>query len=164
VRKLLRLLMRYPHGARQVWRVGNVPSVEAEDRRHLHRALETVQQERARTTNRIKGLRRSQGVRIPSGNKLPEPLDALRRWAGSPVPSGLRRRVLRVSAHYQCLNAPIAAWEAERRALLRPSAEANIEKVRQVMQLKGIGINGSWLLVMEVFGWRQLTTRRAVGG
>ena len=24
------------------------------------------------------------------------------------------------------------------------------------MQLKGIGINGAWLLVMEFFGWRAL--------
>jgi transposase len=164
VRKLLSMLMRYHHGERQVWRVVNVPSVEAEDQRHLHRDLETVKQERARTTNRIKGLLSSQGVRIPSVNKLPEQLDALRLWDGSPVPSGLRRRLLRVYAHYQFLNEQIAALEAERRALLRTSAEAKIEKVRQLMQLKGIGINGSWLLVMEVFGWRELKTRRAVGG
>jgi len=109
VRKLLSMLMRYHHGERQVWRVVNVPSVEAEDQRHLHRDLETVQQERARTTNRIKGLLSSQGVRIPSVNKLPEQLDALRLWDGSPVPSGLRRRLLRVYAHYQFLNEQIAA-------------------------------------------------------
>ena len=32
------------------------------------------------------------------------------------------------------------------------------------MQLKGIGINGSWVLVMEFFGWRELKNRREVGG
>jgi transposase len=164
VRKLLSMLMRYHHGERQVWRVVNVPSVEAEDQRHLHRDLETVKQERARTTNRIKGLLSSQGVRLASVNKLPEQLDALRLWDESPVPGGLRRRLLRVYAHYQFLNEQIVALEAERRALLRTSAEAKIEKVRQLMQLKGIGINGSWLLVMEVFGWRALKTRREVGG
>jgi transposase len=109
VRKLLRLLMRYHHGERQVWRVVNVPSVEAEDQRHLHRALETVQQERARTTNRIKGLLSSQGGRITSVHKLPKHLDALRLWDGSPVPSGVRRRFLRVYAPYQCLNEQLAA-------------------------------------------------------
>jgi transposase len=61
VRKLLSMLMRYQHGERHVWGVVNVPSVEAEDQRHLHRDLETVKQERARTTNRIKGLLSSQG-------------------------------------------------------------------------------------------------------
>jgi transposase len=164
VRKLLSMLMRYHYGERQVWRVVNVPSVEAEDQRHLHRDLETLKQERASTTNRIKGLLSSQGVRLASVNKLPAQLDALRLWDGSPVPSGLRRRVLRVYAHYEFLGQQIAALEADRRALLRSSQEANIEQVRQLMQLKGIGINGSWLLVMEFFGWRELKTRREVGG
>ncbi len=62
VRKLLSMLMRYHHGERDVWRVVHVPSVEAEDQRHLHRDLETLKQERASTTTRIKGLLSSQGV------------------------------------------------------------------------------------------------------
>jgi transposase len=164
VRKLLSMLMRYKHGERQVWRVVNVPSVEAEDQRHLHRDLETLKQERASTTTRIKGLLSSQGIRLTSVTKLPEHLDALRLWDGSPIPYGLRRRVLRVYAQYQFLSEQIAAVEAERRAMLQTSQDASIEKVRQLMQLKGIGINGSWLLVMEFFGWRALKTRREVGG
>ena len=32
------------------------------------------------------------------------------------------------------------------------------------MQLKGIGINGSWLLVREFFAWREFKNRREVGG
>jgi transposase len=163
-RKLLSMLRRYPHGERQVGRVVNVPSVEAEDQRHLHRDLEPLKQERARTTNRIKGLLRSQGGRRSRGNKLPEQLDALRLWDGSPVPSGLRRRLLRVYAPYEFLGQQISALEADRRALLRTSPEANIEQVRQLMQLKGLGIKGSWWLVMAFFGWRALKTRREVGG
>ena len=62
VRKLLRMLMRYHHGERDVWRVVHVPSVEAEDQRHLHRDLETLKQERASTTTRIKGVLSSQGM------------------------------------------------------------------------------------------------------
>src|SRR6266571_4045583 len=56
VRKLLSMLIRSYHGERGVWRVVNVPSIEAEDQRHLHRDLETVKQERASTIARIKGL------------------------------------------------------------------------------------------------------------
>ena len=37
VRKLLSMLMRYHQGERHVWQVVKVPSVEAEDHRHLHR-------------------------------------------------------------------------------------------------------------------------------
>jgi transposase len=96
VRQLLSRLMRYAQGERQVWQVVQVPSGETEDQRHRHRDLATLKQERASTTTRIQGLLRSQGIRLTSRHKLPEQLDALRRWDGAPMPPGLRRRVLRV--------------------------------------------------------------------
>jgi transposase len=164
VRKLLSMRMRYEPGEREVGRVVPVPSVAAEDGRHLHRDLETLKQERASTTTRMKGWLRSQGLRLTSRSKLPEPLDALRLWDGSELPSGLRRRVLRVWAHHQFLHEQMAALEAERRALLQSSEDASLEKVRQLRHLKGIGINGAWVLVMEFFGWRALKNRREVGG
>src|SRR5262245_41009628 len=154
VRKLLSMLMRYEQGERHVWQVVKVPSVEAEDHRHLHRDLETLKRERASTMTRIQGLLSSQGLRVTSLTKLPEQLEALQLWDGSPIPPGLRRRVLRVYAHYTFLSEQIAALEAERRAQLQASTDARIDKVRQLMLLKGIGINGAWLLVMEFFGWR----------
>ena len=164
VRKLLSMLIRYEQGECQVWQVVHVPSVEAEDQRHLHRDLETLRRERASTTTRIKGLLSSQGLRLTSLTKLPEQLDALRLWDGSPIPPGLRQRVLRVYAHHQFLSEQIAEVEAERRALLQSSSDASIDQIRQLMMLKGIGINGSWLLVMEFFGWREFNNRREVGG
>ena len=95
---------------------------------------------------------------------MPEQLEGLRLWDGSPIPPGLRRRVLRVYAHYTFLSAQIAEVEAERQAQLQASADTHIDKVRQLMLLKGIGINGAWLLVMEFFGWRTFKNRREVGG
>jgi transposase len=164
VRKLLSMLMRYHQGERHVWQVVKVPSVEAEDQRHLHRGLETLKQERASTTTRLKGLLSSQGIRLTSLTNLPDQLDALRLWDGSPIPLGLRRRILRVYAHHTFLSQQIAEVEAERRTQLQTSSEASIAKVRQLMLLKGIGINGAWLLVMEFFGWRAFKNRREVGG
>ena len=82
----------------------------------------------------------------------------MRLWDGAPMPPGLRQRVLRVYAHHQCLREQIAEVEAERRALLHDSTDASIDKMRQFMLLKGIGITGSWL-----FG-RARVNRRAVGG
>ena len=164
VRKLLSMLMRYHHGERQVWQVVKTPSVEAEDERHLHRDLETLKQERADTTRRIKGLLSSQGLRVESLNQLPEQLDALRLWDGSPLAPGLRRRILRVYAHHTFLSEQIAQVEAERRRQLQMSSDTSIAQVRQLILLKGIGINGAWLLVMEFFGWRDFKNRREVGG
>jgi len=144
--------------------VVNAPSVEAEDQRHLHRDLETLKQERGDPTRRIKGLLRSQGLRVKTLSNVPEQLDALRLWDGAPLPPGLRRRLLRVYAHHRFLSQQIAEVEAERRAHLQTATEARIEKVRQFMQLKGIGINGAWVLGMAFFGWRALKNRREVGG
>ena len=70
------MLIRYAHGERAVWGVVHVPSVEAEDQRHLHRDLETLKQERASTTTRIKVLLSSQGVQLTSLSELPEQLEA----------------------------------------------------------------------------------------
>jgi transposase len=164
VRKLLSLLIRYVYGERQVWQVVKVPAVEAEDHRHLHRDLETLKQERASTMTRIQGLLRSQGIRVTSLTKLPEQLEALRLWDGSPILPGRRRRVLRVSAQYTFLSEQSAAVEAERRAQLQTSSEASLDKVRQLMLLKGIGINGAWVFAREFFGWRAFKNRREVGG
>ncbi len=48
-----------------MWHVVRVPSVAEEDARHLHRLRETIQQERTRLINRMKGLLTSQGVTVP---------------------------------------------------------------------------------------------------
>jgi transposase len=156
--------MRYAQGEHQVWQVVQVPSVEAEDQRHVHRDLETLRQERASTTTRIKGLLSSQGVKLTSLSQLPKQLDALRLWDGSPIPPGLRRRVLRVYAHHQFLCAQIAEVDARRRERLQSSSATSLAMVCQLMLLTGIGINGSWLVVREFFGWRAFTNRRQVGG
>ena len=152
VRKVVRMLRRYESGARDGWRVVKGPAVAAEDQRPLHRDLETLKQERASTTTRIKGLLSSQGIRLTTLSRFPEQLGALRLWDGSEIPKGLRRRLLRVWAHHQFLSEQIAALEAERRALLHSSEDASIEKVRQLMQRRGIGINGAWLFVRALFG------------
>jgi hypothetical protein len=164
VRQLLTILMRFHHGARDVWRVVHVPTVEAEEQRPLHRAWETLKHERARTTTRLKGLRSGQGIRRTRLSQLPEQLDALRLWDGSPIPRGRRRRLLRGSAHSQVWSEPSAALEAEPRAWLHSAQEASLEQGRQWMQRQGIGIKGAWVWVRAFFGWRALKTRRAVGG
>jgi transposase len=51
---LLSLLARHQQGDRR-WRVVRVPTVAEEDARQLHRTRETVQQDRNRLINRLKG-------------------------------------------------------------------------------------------------------------
>ena len=157
VRKLLSMLMRYQHGERQVWQVVKVPSGRGpEDQRHLHRDLETLKQERASTTTRISASLSSQGLRVTSLTTWPEltrgvaPLGWVADAAGA---CGVGCCGCRL--HSTCVpGEQIAEVEVERRALLETAPEASIDKVRQLMQLKGMGINGAWLLAMAFFGWR----------
>jgi len=72
-----------------------------------------------------------------------------------------------VEREYRCLEfvrQEIKELEKERRELLRTSDDPSVEKVRQLLKLKGIGENSAWLFVMEFFGWRDFQNRRQVGG
>jgi hypothetical protein len=61
VGKLVTMLIRYHSGEKRVWSVVHVPSVEAEDKRHLHRELGTLKSDRTRHTNPPAGQRRLPG-------------------------------------------------------------------------------------------------------
>lgn len=161
---LLRLLIRYWNGEREVWSVVRVPSWDAEDARHLHRELMTLKRDRTRVTNRIKAHLATQGVldvEVRAG--FGRDLDALKLWDGLELPEQLKKRLKREWGTWEWLTARIKEVEAERRELLKTSNDPAVEKVRQLGQLKGIGVNCAWLYVMEFFGWREFKNRRQVG-
>jgi transposase len=162
--KLLTMLIRYDSGEKKVWSVVHVPSVEAEDKRHLHRELSTLRKDRTRHINRIKGLLAGQGVRIPVRADFLEKLESVRLWDGSLVPPGLRARLEWEYAGLQFVSQQIMELEAERKRLISTSDDPSVEMVRQLLRLKGIGDNSAWLYVMEFFGWREFRNRRQVGG
>ena len=160
---LLRVLIRYWGGERGVWSVVRVPSPEAEDARHLHRELTTLKRDRTRVTNRIKAVLATQGVRGWSSGR-----SSRRKWSGGAMGRAATagagtKRVKREWATVQWLNGLIGAVEKERRKLLRSSEDEEVAKVRQLLSLKGIGLNSAWLFVMEFFGWREFRNRREVG-
>jgi transposase len=163
VRKLLSMLIRYDSGEKKVWSVVHVPSVEAEDKRHLHRELGILKGDRTRHTNRIKGLLVGQGVRLPVHGDFLERLERVRLWDGSPLPPGLRARLEREYAGWQFVNGHIQELEAQRAELLRTSSDPSVEQVRRLLRLRAIGENSAWLFVMEFFGWREFRNRREVG-
>jgi transposase len=141
-----------------------VPSLEAEDKRHLHRELETLKTDRTRHINRIKGLLVGQGVRMPVGADFLERLKEVSLWDGAPLPTGLRSRLEREYACLQFVEQQIKEVETERNKLLRTSDDPSVEQVRRLLRLRGIGVNSSWVYVMEFFGWRAFRNRREVGG
>lgn len=162
--KLLRLLIRYWGGEDKVWSVVRVPSPEAEDARHLHRELMTLKRDRTRVTNRIRAALATQGVLdVELSAGFETWLEEVRLWDGLGLCDQLRVRLRREWEHRAWLTDQIRAVETERRELLRTSTDPAMEQVRQLMELRGIGINSAWLYVMEFFGWREFRNRREIG-
>jgi len=161
--KLLSMLMRYDNGERKVWSVVRVPTVEQEDSRQLHRDLVALQGERTRHINRIKGLLASYGVRMRVGRGFLERLESKRLWDGRRVPLGLKRRLVREYERFEVVNRQIDEIKGERTQLIKTSESSDVEKVRQLLELRGIGPNSAWLYVMEFFGWRGFRNGREVG-
>jgi transposase len=162
--KLVTMLMRAESGEKKVWSVVNVPTSIEEDRRQVHRELLFARRDRGRHTNRMKGLLAGQGVPLAKLREFPSHVRTARRWDGTSLPPLLCARLEREWATVQAYTARIRALKHERRVLLRVTDDPAIARVRQLNQLRGVGIDSAWLYVMEFFAWRQFRNRRQVGG
>jgi len=161
---LLSLLARYLAGDRRVWRVVRVPSVADEDARQLHRTWETVQQDRTRLINRLKGLLTSVGVRLRLDDDVERRLATARLWDETPVPTGLKARLTRVWAQLELLTAQLEELETARTKLTVDPETAMGRYVTRLPTLRGVGPIGAWVLATEIFGWRQIQNARQLGG
>ena len=162
--KLLRMLIRYHGGERQLWRVVRVPSREDEDARQLHRELESLKRERTRHRNRIHGILMQQGLCIPNPSKkrFLKDLEALRTWDGQQLPVGMKARLVRTYQQLRLVEDQISALATEKREQLKQVDSAKMRQVAQLLRLSGIGPVSSWAFVMEFFGWRRFRNRREV--
>ncbi len=168
VDSLVRMLIRYSLGEHKLWSILHVPSVEEEDRRQLHRELSTLDKEKKRMSNRIRGLLATQGVRIKGSLDLSDrQLESIRIWDSRPLAPGLRDRIRREWARLVFVKEQIASLTRARQNALRKKhqtdEEPDMEKIRQLQRLRAIGPVGAWVLVREFFGWRRFKNRRQVG-
>ena len=161
--KLVQMLIRWYNGERKVWSVVHVPSVEQEDARQLHREMIKLKAERTAGANSIKGLLAGLGLSAIVDETLPAQLEKLRQWDGAKLPPGLHQRLVREFQRLQLINQQLRELEAERTAKIRDDRTPHVEKVRRLLNLKGIGQNGAWLLVYEFFAWRTIRNRRELG-
>jgi transposase len=162
--KLVTMLMRSHGGEPKVWRVVRIPSVADEDRRQRHRELIELKGQRTEHSNRIKGLLATFGLDIVVDADLSRRLEGLRQWDGEPLPAGTTARVLREFARWQQVDEQIRSLSNEQRRAVRDDREPHVERVRRLLDLKGIGPVGAWILVHEVFGWRAIKNRRELAG
>ncbi len=163
VGKLLGQLIRYRSGEEKVWSVVRVPSVEVEDRRQLHRELATLKKDRTRHINRIKGLLAGQGVRLAVKRDFLVRLEGARVWDGSALSAGLRARLEREYERMVLVEQHIKRLEAQRVEAIRHSEDPAVEIARQLLWLKGLGLNSSWLYAMEFFSWRRFQNGKEIG-
>ena len=157
--KLLAMLLRHQAGER-VWSVLHEPSAEAEDERRTHRELARLMHERIAHTNRIGSLLVLHNLRahIVIGGRY---------WAAwwerhsTQVPPLLRAEIERESARLKLVKDQIKALEATRCQEIEHGKQP---LVKQLVQLRSIGPKGAWVLVKEVFGWREFANRRELAG
>jgi transposase len=162
---LVRLLLRHTAGERGVWSVVHVPTVEDEDRRHLHRELFTLTRVRTRQVNRIKGLLALHGVVLPRLRGLPVTPPVLHDWRGVPLPAGVAARLQREWTRLRTIQRDIRALEGERsRVLASPEAPKDpaLRMVARLRALRGVGDVSAWLYTTEFFAWRAFQNRRQV--
>lgn len=160
---LLRALMAWHRGERQVCRVVRVPSVEEEDRRRRGRERERLVNERVQHIGRIKGLLMTQGIRdfAPARRDWRERLDGLRTGDGRRLPTALEAEIERECRRLWLVIDMIKAVEAERDQAASV-ADAG-RKAALLIRFAGIGAVSAHLLVDEVF-YRAFANRREVAG
>lgn len=162
--KLVSMLLRYHAGETKVWSVCRVPEVADEDRRRLHRELIELKDERTRHINRIKGLLANHGIGLAAVDaSFPEKLQAARVWDGSELGADLTGQLLREHARWQFVDRQIRDLEGERNKRIRRDDTHQVGQVRRLLELKGVGLSGAWLLVYELFGWRRIGNRKELG-
>jgi transposase len=161
--KLVNLLCRYHGGERKVWSVVNVPAVADEDRRQLHRGLKDLQRQQTECGNRIQGLLASLGLTAAVDANFRTTLAGLRDWAGQPVPAGMQQRLLQEYAVWETLHRQVRDAANEQERQLRQGKEPYLDQVRQLLGLKAVGVRSAWILVTELFGWRDIKNGKELG-
>lgn len=155
---LLEKLMRYEAGERRVWNLVRVPSLEWEDLRQLHREREQLLNERTRHRNRLSSKLVAQGLRLAIDRQFLARVQAARLFDGSPLPEHLEAGLQREWNRLQLVQDQLKELERRIEALIK--AGGPLQAVGALMLLSGVGWVGAWTLVLELFGWRELSNRR----
>lgn len=160
---LVMKLVRYVAGDQKVWSVVRVPPEAAEDVRHNDRELTRLGDEKTAVSNAIRGLLKTQGIRVGPLRNLPKLLQELRNWNGQPLGTELEGRLLRLAQRLQLIQEQMKEVKTRREELLEQDTPI-ARKARQLLLVRGVGVNLGWELATEIFGWRTFQNRRQVGG
>lgn len=161
---LLRTLMAWARGERQVCTMVEPPSPEAEDRRRLTRERGTLLKERIQHTNRIRGLLFGQGITDydPLRKDRRSRLSQLTTGDGRPLPDRLKAQIARELDRLELVVSQLSTVERERETLVAEITEADSRAApAALLRLRGIGPELASLLWLEGL-FRRFDNRRQI--
>jgi len=161
-KKLLRLLLRAElWGERGAFSSVCIPSEQQEAAMRIHRERERLVKERTGHRSRMKSLFVLHGVDVKNPEAVP--IDALRTWEGKPLPELWKDELKREQQRLRLLKEQIAALEKQQVELLSQALTPAQQKAHKLQQLKAVGVQSSWILAHECFGWRTFANRKHLG-
>src|SRR4029079_12348632 len=80
-----------------------------------------------------------------------------------PVPPGMRLRLLQEYAVWETLHRQGRDVGKEQERQLREGDEQSLNQMRRLMGLKAVGARTAWILVKELFSWRQIKNGKQLG-
>ena len=83
-------------------------------------------------------------------------------WDGSPLGPDLKAELEREYRRLELVESQLRTVEAEQQRRLEQGQVPQMLAILYLMDLRGIGRTGAWILVMEFFGWRDFRNRREV--
>jgi len=162
-RKLVTMLIRYRGGEKKVWSVVRVPTEEEEDRLRLHREVETLKKERTAHRNRIFGLLAGVGLKLQIDVDFSGRLKNARTFDDKPLQPDLTFQLLREFERLKFMNNQLKELRKTQCERVKEKKNAAHEKVARLIELRGVGIKSSWVLIMEFFGWRNFNNGKEIG-
>ena len=151
---LLRTLLAWLRGEPRVCSMVPVPTEADEDARRGVRERQDLLGERVALANGIASILATLGARgyDPLRRDRRRRLDDVRTALGDPLPPQARDRIGRMLDRLELVLAQIAALERQRDAVLEEAEPEGAERmIRQLVRLRGIGVQSATPLVREAF-------------
>ena len=158
--KLVRVLMAWSRGERDVCSMVRIPTCDEEDVRRSHRERSRLINEQTAHTNRIKGLLFAYGIRDFGCRCDRLVIGDLVTGDGRQLPVRLRAEIEREIARLKLIREQIAEVEKERDRVATPCVESEKKRL-QLLAFRGIGPTLAAILTREVY-YRSFDNRRQV--
>lgn len=127
----------------------------------VHRERQRLVKEQTEHLARIKSLTILHGVAIRNPARME--VEALKDWDGKGLQTPWAEELSREQQRLALVQEQIKALEKKQEKALKTASNPAEEKSGKLYKLKAIGLQGSWILSHECFGWRHFQNRRQVG-